>query len=186
MNKNTSKSKTAIRVIAITGLLTLCAAIFTVINRPFTENAVSESLEPICPPNSIKVIYPNGGEVWQKERTYKIRWDADSCHEEVRIMLKGGGDSRGGWFTVAFNTPNDGEFEHSVPVNYGYEKFRIFVRSLDNSIEDASDHEFFARRTNTFVPSPTHTPLAEDGFSRIPEPICPSNSIDNMEKKCQR
>jgi len=138
-----------------------------------TEDAFSGIPEPICPPYSIKVIYPNGGEIWEKEKPYTIRWIADSSYKEVRIMLKGGGDSSGGWFTVAFNTPNDGEFEYRIPANYGYDKFRIFVQSPDNSIEDASDNEFFALQdAGNSISAPTLlSPCNGASFSHFPRVI---------------
>ena len=112
----------------------------------------------LCPAQDIRVIYPNGGEVWKKGVSYTIKWYANpNKFSKVRILLKGGGDSPGGLFTAAFSTDNTGEYEYVVPENYGYSTFRIIVRSLDGSTEDASDNEFFALLDTTGqLPTPTH------------------------------
>ena len=132
--------------------------------------------DPVCPSFQIKVVYPNGGEIWERETPYTIRWEADDSYDQVQIMLKGG-EGTGGGFTVAYNTANDGEFLYKgVPANYGYDRFRIIVRSLDGTAEDASDNQFLVPftwdATVGELGSPTHlSPCNNAVFSHYPRGV---------------
>ena len=93
---------------------------------------------------SIKVLYPNGGEIWEKGKKYTIRWEGKGLSGNVKIMLKWGTGS-GGWFTVTESAVNSGSYNYTVPkTGIGQEggQFKIYVMTRDESIKDASDREF--------------------------------------------
>ncbi len=69
----------------------------------------------------IILIYPNGGETWERGSTYTILWEANSTTGEIRVYLHGGGrDNSGGWFLAGQVDASDESLEYTVPANYGF------------------------------------------------------------------
>ena len=93
---------------------------------------------------SITILYPNGGEKWEKTRSYTVRWKSKGIIGNVKIKLKWG-TSSGGWFAVTNNTPNSGNYLYHVPgTGIGQEgnQFKIYVMNLDENVKDESDAFF--------------------------------------------
>lgn len=99
---------------------------------------------------NLKIIYPNGGEVWEGGRPYNISWEAQDISGNIEIKMKGG-SGPGGWYTVSPSIPAaEGRFQYTVPDNLGWDEFKIHIRSLDSQFQDASDSTFTIIRPSTF------------------------------------
>ena len=92
--------------------------------------------------SGLRVISPNGGEVWEKNKTYEIKWAPGSnTGTMARITLWSGGSL---YTTIVSDTENDGSFlwtiSSSIPTASDY---RVRITSLSNqSIYDLSDNYF--------------------------------------------
>jgi hypothetical protein len=91
----------------------------------------------------IRVTSPNGGEVWEKGRTFPIRWTSSGSIPEVRIGLKWG-PGVGVWIPIADRIPNTGEYSYTVPETLPQEggEFMVIVMTPDGLISDSSDGAF--------------------------------------------
>lgn len=92
---------------------------------------------------SITILYPNGGEKWEKGKKYYIQWKSNGIKGKVKIKLKWG-KGRGGWYTVTNSTDNDGSFDYTVPESIGQtgDRFKIYVMNNIESVKDESDGFF--------------------------------------------
>jgi len=97
----------------------------------------------------IQVVYPNGGETWEKGNRYTIRWTSQGIKENVQILLKYGPHS-GGWYTISASAPNTGSYNFLLPTGnldgqYLHEEpqqYMIYIMTLDRTISDSSDNRF--------------------------------------------
>jgi hypothetical protein len=97
----------------------------------------------------IQVIYPNGGEIWEKGNRYVIRWTSQGITGNVQILLKYGPGS-GGWYTIAKSVRNTGSYSFSLPTGnldgqYLYEEpqqYTLYIMTLDRTKSDSSDNRF--------------------------------------------
>jgi hypothetical protein len=97
----------------------------------------------------IQVVYPNGGEIWEKGNRYTIRWTSQGIAENVQILLKYGPGS-GGWYTIASSARNTGSYTFLLPTGnldgqYLYEEpqqYTLYIMTLDRTISDSSDNRF--------------------------------------------
>lgn len=97
----------------------------------------------------IQVIYPNGGETWEKGNRYTIRWTSQGIQGNVQILLKYGPHS-GGWYTISASAPNTGSYNFLLPTGnldgqYLHEEpqqYMIYIMTLDRTISDSSDNRF--------------------------------------------
>lgn len=96
-------------------------------------------IEASTKPGNINVLYPNGGEVWEKGKTYNIRWESQSVGNNVKIMLE---SETGGQIMISDSAPNIGNFQYTVPYTLANEQYKVMVVSLNNSIQDVSDEVF--------------------------------------------
>jgi len=93
---------------------------------------------------TITVISPNGGEVWEKGKQYRIRWTSSGVQGNVKIRLKWGTGS-GGWYTVSGNTKNTGSYTYKVTavgVGHSGNQFRLYVMTLNGKVTDTSNGPF--------------------------------------------
>lgn len=101
---------------------------------------------------NIKVISPNGGEIWQKGEKVEILWEAPEAVESVNIRLGIAGDGEGQTFNAAIASvvANTGTYEWTVQELYAEvlgirdlpasDKYILIVENAeDSSIYDASD-----------------------------------------------
>lgn len=96
---------------------------------------------------TIKVQYPNGGEIWEKGKPYIIRWQSHGIGSYIKIKLKWG-TGGGGWLTVTNKAPNSGSYRYAIPaagIGQSGSQFWIYVMTLDESVKDMSDKAFTIR-----------------------------------------
>jgi P pilus assembly chaperone PapD len=156
-----------------------------------SDSDIATVIVTVVPKESyIKVLNPNGDEVWEREKTYTIRWESQNISGNVRIMLKGG-SGQGGWFTVIDSTPNTGTFDYSIPQDYGYNKFKIHVMTLDESVRDESDNEFTSpyNQSNLTIPKQL-APIDGAVFDHFPRTITlkwePVEDVNNYRVEIER
>ena len=92
---------------------------------------------------SFTVESPCGGETWYKGKKYMIRWRSSGIRGNVTIKLKWGTGS-GGWYTIARNASNNGQYSYRVLTTIGYngDQFTIHVSTLDGKITGTSPKPF--------------------------------------------
>lgn len=96
---------------------------------------------------SIKVILPNGGERWERGKTYNITWDVNGVTGDVIVNIKNNGTCVGGCITiVAASAPaTAGTVSYTVPADFALgEKYdvRVGVGGSGSDIEDRSNNYF--------------------------------------------
>ena len=94
----------------------------------------------IIPRPTIRVLYPNGGETWQRSRNYTIRWESLKIEGDVKILCKTESDALD-WIPITENTANDGSFTYSWGQGFlaTQEQFKIRIQTLDGRVMDDSD-----------------------------------------------
>lgn len=85
----------------------------------------------------IDLLYPNGGERWETDRTYRIRWASQGVIGGVKILIQAEGEPNA--YPVTPSAPNTGSFVYRVPEGIGVDTFTIRVMSLDGKAGDASE-----------------------------------------------
>jgi hypothetical protein len=102
----------------------------------------------IVPQKSIIVIMPNGGEKWQRGRTYNIMWSMRyfTTDDKVGITINN--------TSIAANIPaNKGLYAWKVPADFALgNKYKIGVY-YDSSIYDKSDDNFSITAQGTLLDS---------------------------------
>ena len=115
-----------------------------------TINDVSDAVFSIQPIQSIKVIFPNNGEVFTAGEQVVIKWESTGI-ENVRIdYTVNNGLLEEDWFELVSSTPSDGEYEtgFSVPSNL----YRIRIKDvLDGTPMDACDGIFKVLQQPTII-----------------------------------
>jgi membrane-bound inhibitor of C-type lysozyme len=104
---------------------------------------------------NIKVISPNGGEIWQKGQKIKILWEASKAIKSVniRLMVADGGEGQSFNAAIAADAINTGDYEWTVQELYAEvwgvnalpasDKYMLVVEDAQkNSIYDANDAPF--------------------------------------------
>lgn len=148
--------------------------------KPPPEPPEIPPLPPFPPLNSIRVIYPNGGEVWQKGTTQRITWTlapSQTSQGSAGLFPVGLVDiflfqyqppcesqpcvlSPTFLYTLAKQTPNDGVFEWTVPKNIqGFNvpdgQYVVRVQRTSTSQYDDSNGPFSIVAVDTSViPNP--------------------------------
>lgn len=122
----------------------------------------------------IRIVSPNGGEIWQKGSTYTITWDPAGIDGSVALALYRNGIYS---ITVHGSAPNTGSCLWTIPSNLtSAADYKIKIKSLSNGSSDFSDSDF----TIEDSPDVTVTSLAGGyrlkGFTVI---------YDNGQKYCQ-
>lgn len=91
---------------------------------------------------SLKMVYPNGAETWDKGNTYTIRWNSRNISGDVVVKIKGGTGS-GGLYTACETVPaSAGQCKYTLPCNFGWRHAVAHVSSLDGAHTDQSDAQF--------------------------------------------
>ena len=90
---------------------------------------------------SITIIAPNGLELWQRGRTYNIKWTSSNLSESVIIELYRGGNFDS---MVTSNAPNNGSYSWPIPLSQSLgSDFSIKIMSGSApEIYDESDNNF--------------------------------------------
>ena len=114
--------------------------------------------EPDTIPPRVRVVSPNGGEVWESRRTYTVRWEAvdplnawetSDSPDRVKINVLYTHGAMSGWAVLRRGLPNTGSFRWSIPYwpdkAYPIRGWRIKIVASDksgNSSSDTSDNTF--------------------------------------------
>lgn len=92
---------------------------------------------------SIKIVSPNGGEVWKKGQQYRIVWNASNAD---RVVISATHDAYGDWIPSIDSLPNTGYFDWIAGVKgTDYSPLtKICIRAIrgTDSREDCSDNFF--------------------------------------------
>ncbi|MCX6743713.1 MAG: hypothetical protein NT116_05805 [Candidatus Parcubacteria bacterium] len=110
---------------------------------------------PVSVVQGIKVIAPNGGEVWAKNQKVQITWSASKEIKSVniRLAISGSEDAQNFNAAIASAIPNAGSYEWTVQDLYAEvlgikglpasDKYLVTVEDSDyNNIWDTSDATF--------------------------------------------
>jgi membrane-bound inhibitor of C-type lysozyme len=109
----------------------------------------------ILPIEGIKVLSPNGGEIWSKGQKVEILWDAakEIKSVNVRLAISGNEDSQSFNAAIVSNIPNAGSYEWVVQDLYAdvlgvedlpaSDKYLITIENSEhNNVYDTSDAVF--------------------------------------------
>lgn len=111
------------------------------VDQDFMEVSISGTQGPFT------LISPNGGQTWTQESEQIISWNINgthlapvSCsHVDILLSIDGGVTYP---YTLALNTPNDGEEEVTLPM-VQTEEARVRIRAVDNIFFDESNNDFY-------------------------------------------
>ena len=94
------------------------------------------------PSSWIKVMVPNGGEIWNENTSYELQWTSQNTSGSVTIFYSTDGGAT--WKTIYNSTPDDGSASWITPtVSADITTCRIKVQDVNNSnIWDMSDNNF--------------------------------------------
>jgi hypothetical protein len=100
-------------------------------------------------PPQIRVISPNGGEVWVVSETHDITWASDNFDGEF-VDLEFSTDGGGSWMPIAEDYPNDGVYPWLIPDSTS-DQCRVKVSDADDGDPyDESDNDFSIIYTSFF------------------------------------
>lgn len=98
-----------------------------------------------APSNSIKILYPNGGEILKTNTTVQIKWSSTNAKGKVILILYKKGIKHS---VITKGSKNDGLFVWRIPQKIPEGKnYRVRIRLCENlSINDFSDRDFAIKR----------------------------------------
>lgn len=105
----------------------------------------------------IKVTSPGRNEVWEKGKTYTIRWESKGIRGNVKIMLLAGGPrpalkvSEAKAFEITRNINNSGSYSYLVPDNLPDGMYKVQIMTIDESIKGAGEGTVAIRGQKTAV-----------------------------------
>lgn len=123
--------------------------IFTVVAcLAFALGLFTRSANPLNPADSLKVIYPNGGEILKAGTNIQIKWTSTTqspSGETIIIVLYKKGIKHS---VISNGTPNNGRFPWKIPADLPEANdYRIRIRLAHNlSINDFSDRDFTIKK----------------------------------------
>jgi hypothetical protein len=93
---------------------------------------------------------PKGGEVWEKGRTYTIRWDKAGGIGNVKILLKDPLNQSSLWVSQGDNNVirNTGYYSFRVPTTLPDSAYEFHIMTPDESYKNTSK-KFYIGRTDT-------------------------------------
>ncbi|MFQ6112966.1 MAG: T9SS type A sorting domain-containing protein [bacterium] len=106
---------------------------------------------------SITVVSPNGGEVWQVGTQQEIKWTSTNFTDPVLIRFSP--DYTASWDTVAVSTANDGSYMWTIPNTPSNQCVMQIMDAADGDPWDASDGVF----TVTAAATPSITVVSPNG-----------------------
>lgn len=95
--------------------------------------------------DSVRVVYPNGGEVLKIGSTVRVRWNAAPPGGNVVLVLYKKGIKHS---VISKKTPDTGLFTWTIPPNIPQgTDYRIRIRLAENlSVNDFSDRDFTIKK----------------------------------------
>lgn len=122
---------------------------------------------PPPPPPSIIVDSPNGGESWQRGKSYNINWSSfGGVDSDVRIELFKGGVLN---LKITSSTENDGSYVWSVPSDQAIDSdYQIKITSTTNSsyYDFSNDNFFITEQPRITVTTPNGGESWQQGTSQ--------------------
>ena len=98
---------------------------------------------------SITITSPKSGDIWNKGKTYLIKWTkSGTMNANVKIRLMQGGTKILG---ITDSTTNDGSFSWTVPSNLPNGSYYIRVKTIDNLVYDDSDMFNIAKPSSSYI-----------------------------------
>ncbi len=96
--------------------------------------------------NPLKVVSPNGGEVWAKDSTQKILWTGGGSNWKLEVLLKNSSTTNT-VVTIASSTSNTGAIAWKVPTTLRSRSYNIRIRCTNcpkgtKGVTDISDSPF--------------------------------------------
>ena len=116
---------------------------------------ISDDNYSISQDKGIKVIAPNGGEVWKTDSIQEIKWLSTNQTDSVLIYLSWHTEGQSGMFLVS-HTPNDGSFNWRVKF-YSIDSVKCKI-----SIKDFKDQEYVSAESESHFMIIKNTPVGED------------------------
>jgi len=80
-----------------------------------------------CSGSFVKVIIPNGGEIWWVGRTYDLTWTTHNlvCSDDSLVSIWYSNDSGTTWGNIATSTENDGVYSWRIPLYLENETYYV-------------------------------------------------------------
>ena len=99
--------------------------------------------------SKLQVLTPNGGEKWERDRTYPISW-FDVLNENVKIELLKSGMVVS---TISASAPSNGTFQWQIPANQDIgTDYKIRISSLNDAmVNDISNNTFSIGEKSTLA-----------------------------------
>ncbi len=113
-------------------------------------------------PPFLQVMSPNGGELWEQDRTFTIRWD-DNFDDNVKIELLKGGSVKE---ELAASVPSNGSWDWDIAVDFplGTDyKIRITCVVQDTLTDDSDDDFTVEEKSNLALKTPNGGEVIEKG-----------------------
>ncbi len=137
-------------------------------------------------PQYLKLITPNGGETWEVDKNYSIKWESDYYTGKVRLDISTTGGKTWWDITKGYLTPNDGSYRYTPELNNVSDHclFRV-VSDLDPSVMDRSDGEFRIINPDPDsyeyiaykIPAQYSTPIVDGNINEIFWDYAPEDSL---------
>ena len=138
----------------------------TELAKDYSDSSFSISSATTAVSNSMKVISPNGGEVWQVGQTYPIKWTATGYSADALMQISLW-DMRYSFDTVIAKSANTGSYNFTVPSSLGSTSggslggnniYKIRAQAYSTALQegvttDASDLPFSIVTGTTTTPS---------------------------------
>ncbi|NCS80159.1 MAG: hypothetical protein GW788_00225, partial [Ignavibacteria bacterium] len=125
-----------------------------------TTSDISDTAFSIKPVQSVKVIYPNNGEVFTAGDPVVITWESIGIENVGIDYTITNGLKEEDWFELVSSTPSDGEYQTGFSISSN--QYRIRIKDVpDGTPMDACDGTF------TVLPQPTITVTAPNGGENL-------------------
>ncbi len=89
---------------------------------------------------TVTITIPNGGESWIEGTLNQIKWKASGLSGYVKVEYSL--DNGGSWLTIASSTPNDGNYNWTLPTTTSAQCLARVSDAADPSASDTSDNVF--------------------------------------------
>ncbi|MFA6273658.1 MAG: Ser-Thr-rich GPI-anchored membrane family protein, partial [Candidatus Paceibacterota bacterium] len=107
----------------------------------YSDNLFSINTAPVVTP-SIKILSPNGGEVFTVGQQIKTTWSSQNMSSSEEIYFGLIKDGNGVYYSLTGGTSNDGYQVFTIPSDIQAGQYKMHVRKADTTIEDFSDNLF--------------------------------------------
>lgn len=139
----------------------------TIDTSDFTFSIIEEPA-----PCALRVLQPNGGEVWPANSIHRIAWQSETCGDLVKIELLIADPAFRVCQVIAESAPNTGSFDWTVGnCVSGLHRYKIRVSDPASGSDDTSDRAF------AIPNAPIDGPTIKNSRLITSNPIRPSATI---------